>query len=361
MRASRILHAQRLVEGADFDAQADAEARTHALVQRLEVVGRPVGRDDDLPPGVEQRIQRMSEFRLDGLALQELRIVENQEIDRSQTLLEGDRGLRLKGGDEAVHELLGRQIDRRAALGGRCVRNRLQKVGLAEADRRMDEQRAERRGGAAEALGEAFGGRVSELIGAPDLEGREGQPAIERRADERVRRGGRRGMGRCAARARRRPPFGAGSKRHGPGRRRHRTDRRSGRLGIRTNRRPDHDQDAGERSEFGGERGRDRTLVMRVDPALEEARRHGEARLAAGDGLELDPSEPAVENVVAELGAQPLAATPPGLRRAAGLRRRWPRRKRRGFHDEGPWTELERRKGKGSSAERLSFKAAYDG
>ena len=278
------IHPQRLVEGADLDAQADAEARADALVERLEVVRRPVGRHDDLTASVEQRIQRVSEFRLDRLALQELRIVEDQEIDRSQPLLEGDRGLRLKGGDEAVHELLGRQIDRRAALSGRGVRHRLQKVGLAEADRGMDEQRAERRGGAAETFGEAFGGRVRQLIGTPDLEGREGQPAIERRADQRVDRGGRRRMGGRPARAGRGPPFAARGERHGPGRR-HLADRRSGRLGIRTNRRPDHNQDAGERAEFGGERGRDRALVMRVDPAFEEARRHGEAGLTAGDGL----------------------------------------------------------------------------
>ncbi len=139
------LHPQRLVERADLDAQAHAQAGTHALVERLEIVRRAVGRYDDLAPRVEQGVQRMPELGLDRLALQELRVVEDQEVDRPQPLLEGDRGLRLQRRHEAVHELLGRQIDRRSALCGRgCVRHRLQQVGLAEADRRMEEQRAER-------------------------------------------------------------------------------------------------------------------------------------------------------------------------------------------------------------------------
>ena len=83
------------------------------------------------------------EFRLDHFALQELGVVEDQEIDRPQTLLEGDRGLRLKGGDEAVHELLSGQIDNGAALARGGVRNRLQQGGLAEPDSGMDVKRTE--------------------------------------------------------------------------------------------------------------------------------------------------------------------------------------------------------------------------
>ena len=66
-----------------------------------------------------------------------------KQIDRAHRLLEGDRGLRLQRGDEAVHEVLGGQIDDAAPLRRRGVRGRLQQMGLAEADRRMDVERAE--------------------------------------------------------------------------------------------------------------------------------------------------------------------------------------------------------------------------
>ena len=76
----------------------------------------------------------MTEFRLDRFALQELGVVEDQEIDRPQALLVGDRGLRLEGGDEAVHELLRGQIDGGAALARCSVRDGLQQVRLAKPD-----------------------------------------------------------------------------------------------------------------------------------------------------------------------------------------------------------------------------------
>src|SRR5208337_2744440 len=139
------LKTQRLVERADLDAEAGTEARTHPFIDRFEVVRRPVGGDDDVAASVEQRVQRMTEFRLDRFALQELGVVEDQEINRPQALLEGDRGLRLEGGDETVHELLSGQIDDGAALARGGMRNRLQQVGLAEPDGRMDVKRTERR------------------------------------------------------------------------------------------------------------------------------------------------------------------------------------------------------------------------
>src|SRR5580704_947826 len=90
------LEPQRLVESADLDAKPDAKARAYAFVERLEVVRPPVGGDDHLASGVEQGVQRMPELGLDRLALEKLRIVEDQEIDRPQALLEGDRSLRLQ-------------------------------------------------------------------------------------------------------------------------------------------------------------------------------------------------------------------------------------------------------------------------
>src|SRR5271163_2253418 len=124
----------------------------------------------------------MTEFGLNRLSLQELRIVENEEVDRSQPLLEGDRGLGLERGDETVHESLGGQIDDRAPLLGGGVRDRLQEMRLAEADRRMDVERAKGRCPARVVVGHALRGVKGEFIRSPDLEGREGQTPVEGRA-----------------------------------------------------------------------------------------------------------------------------------------------------------------------------------
>ena len=59
---------------------------------------------------------------------------EDQEIDRPQGFLECDRGLGLKGCDEPIHEFLGRQINDRAPLCGRRMRDGLQQMRLTQAD-----------------------------------------------------------------------------------------------------------------------------------------------------------------------------------------------------------------------------------
>ncbi len=182
------LEPQRLVERADLDAKADAEARAHALVERFQIVRRTVGGDDHLAPRVEQSVERVTEFGLDVLALQELRVVEDQEVDRSQPLLEGDRRLRLERGDEAVHEFLGRQIDDRAPLLSGGMGDRLQKMGLAEPDGRMEVERAKGRRPAPIGIGHALHGVKGEFVRPPNLESGEGQPPIERRPGQGSRR-----------------------------------------------------------------------------------------------------------------------------------------------------------------------------
>src|SRR5579883_482953 len=87
----------------------------------------------------------MAKLVLDGAALQKLRVVENEKVDRAQRLLEGDRGLRAQSGDKAVHEALGGEINRASALAGRRMRHGLQQMGLAEPDRGVNVKRAESR------------------------------------------------------------------------------------------------------------------------------------------------------------------------------------------------------------------------
>ena len=129
----------------------------------------------------------MAELGLRRLALQELQVVDHQHVDAAQRLLEGERGLRAQRRDEAVHELLGGEIEHLAlAAGVAGPGDRLQQMGLAEADAGMDVERVEHHRLAAPGQRHLLGGGMGERVGAADHEGVEGQPRIERRAAERL-------------------------------------------------------------------------------------------------------------------------------------------------------------------------------
>ena len=75
-------------------------------------VGRAVGRDDDLLVLVDERVEGVEEFLLRRvLAGDELNVVDHQHVDRPEKLLEAHHVLVAQGLHEAVHELLGRQVD----------------------------------------------------------------------------------------------------------------------------------------------------------------------------------------------------------------------------------------------------------
>src|SRR6202040_4111153 len=65
-------HPQRFVEPADFDAEAAGQTRPDCFFETFEIARRPIGRDHDLPAGIDQGIERMTEFLLDRLALKKL-------------------------------------------------------------------------------------------------------------------------------------------------------------------------------------------------------------------------------------------------------------------------------------------------
>jgi len=75
----------------------------------------------------------MTKFSLEVFALQELRVVKDKEVNRSQSFLERNRRRRLKRGDEAVHEFLSGQIDDRPPFLSGLMGDGLQKMGLAGA------------------------------------------------------------------------------------------------------------------------------------------------------------------------------------------------------------------------------------
>ena len=138
----------------------------------------------------------MAELGLGRLALQELQVVDHQHVDAAQRLLEGERGLGAQRRDEAVHELLGGEIEH-LALGAVVAGpgDGLQQVRLAEADAGVDVERIEHHRLAAARHRHLLGGGVRQRVGAADHEGVEGQPQIERRAAERVVAGGHRRVG----------------------------------------------------------------------------------------------------------------------------------------------------------------------
>ena len=73
--------AERFVQGLHADAQSTGEPRAHALFELFEIGGRPVGRHNHLPPVVDQSVERMTELLLDGFALQELHVIDDEDVN----------------------------------------------------------------------------------------------------------------------------------------------------------------------------------------------------------------------------------------------------------------------------------------
>ena len=126
------LDPERLAEASDFDAKSARQARPYSFVETFQIARRPVGRDHNLPAGIDQGIERVTELLLNRLALEKLDVVNHKKIDGPQRFLEGDRGLRFEGGDETIHESLGGEVNDLALDRGRSMRDGLQKVGLAQ-------------------------------------------------------------------------------------------------------------------------------------------------------------------------------------------------------------------------------------
>ena len=97
MRARRVdavlqdFEPQFFAERTHLDHEAAGKPRTHAVVERFEIGRRTIGGDHDLTAGIDQRIQRVAEFRLHVLAGEELQVVDHQHVDAAQSFLVGDR------------------------------------------------------------------------------------------------------------------------------------------------------------------------------------------------------------------------------------------------------------------------------
>ena len=73
--------AELVLHGPDLGDEAAAKPRAHAHVELVELGRRAISGDHHLPPAVDQRVQRVAELLLDGRALQELHVVDQQDVD----------------------------------------------------------------------------------------------------------------------------------------------------------------------------------------------------------------------------------------------------------------------------------------
>ncbi len=136
------LVAKIVVHGADLGHETATEPRAHAHVELVELGRRAVGRDHHLASAIDQRVQRVTELLLDGRALQEFHVVDQENVDAAELLLEGERVAGAQGLHEAGHEALGSEIEH-LRLGLTLLHvpgDGVQQVGFAEANITVQKQ-----------------------------------------------------------------------------------------------------------------------------------------------------------------------------------------------------------------------------
>ena len=291
-RFSQDLVAELVVHGADLGDEAAAEPRAHAHVELVELGRRPVGGDHHLAPAVDQRVQRVAELLLDGRALQELHVVDQQNVDLAQLLLEGERIAGAQGLHEARHEALGGEIEH-LRLGLPLLHvpgDGVQQMGFAEPHIAVHEQGVEQRLRGREGPRHLLRRGVSQPVRGADQEARKAEPRIERRALEAAIAGAQRHRQRRRLR-RRLAPAGARLAR-----------RLLGRLDAEM-RLPDPEFDALDRRPFAARKPQHEVVIMRAEPVPEEAGRHREVDDLVVHLLDLHPPKPTGEDVLSQLSA----------------------------------------------------------
>ena len=163
----------------DVAHQAGLEALAQPVLERGHVARQPVGGQHELGAGRVQRVERVEELLLGlGLALEELDVVDEQDVDAAVGGLEGVDAVVVERADEVVGERLDRRVadGQPVAVGRDVVGDRVQEVRLAEPGRAADEQRVvgERRH-----LGDRQRGAVGEPVGVADHELVEREARVE--------------------------------------------------------------------------------------------------------------------------------------------------------------------------------------
>ena len=255
----------------------------------------------------------MAEFVLDHLTLQKLHVVDDEQVDIAQRILQSQRVIIADRGCETPHEIFGRQIDHariaRAVYSG--IGDCLQKMRLAEADTRMDEQRIEAHG-AGTGFGDRLCRRKRDAVGRAFDKGIEGETCVERRTEQRPgtaltqgrlrsrrlcgrRRGLRRNEGLVTLN---RADFRNGLR---PFLRLCRTDRAAGRA--------DQNLHLQHIRILALDEVRDQIHVTVVDPGLQKGRRNGKTDDAFRNGMEFEPCKPACIDLRTNLCLEPRAKT----------------------------------------------------
>jgi hypothetical protein len=149
----------------DVGDEAPVEAGDQSVLHALHLGGHAVGGDDDLLLGLVERVEDVEELVHRPVAAgDELDVVDQQDVALVAVaaaelveLVEAHRG------DELVHEALGALVDDAQARPGRVdvVADRVQQVGLAEADAAVDEEGVEAGAGL---VGGGPRGRGGELV-----------------------------------------------------------------------------------------------------------------------------------------------------------------------------------------------------
>ena len=158
------------VGGGEVGDQAPLEAAAQALLERRDLLRRPVRREDDLLAVLVDRVERVEELLLRPLLVgDELDVVDEEEVDPPVARPEVVDPALLDAGDELVGELLAGGVDDLLAreAGDDRVPDRVHQVRLAEAHAAVQEERVV---GVAGALGDREGGGVGEPVGRADDE-----------------------------------------------------------------------------------------------------------------------------------------------------------------------------------------------
>ena len=142
-------------------------------------LGDPVGGEDELAAPLVEGVEGVEELLFGvRLALEELDVVDQQDVEVAVAVLEGLGALRPQRVDELVGERLGGRVAdaEPGRVGAEVVGDRDQQVGLAEPGRAVEEERVVGlRGG----LGDGQRGGVGEAVAVADHEALEGVARVE--------------------------------------------------------------------------------------------------------------------------------------------------------------------------------------
>ena len=124
----------------------------------------------------------MTEFLLNGLALQKLEVVDQQHIDGIELVLEG-QGITLPQGlNEAIHEALCRQHEHTAAgaRGLDALGHGIEEMAFAKSRCGVNEKRVKAQSGTGLCLGDPAGCGMGQLVGGPNHKTVKGLSLIQR-------------------------------------------------------------------------------------------------------------------------------------------------------------------------------------